>query len=75
MKAVELVVALREVPETRLVLIELAWQIYREVGSFDPAKVSMYHKEIEAAGSESAEYARKTREMILCLKELARSLP
>ena len=75
MKPADLVVALREVPETRLVLIELAWQIYREVGSFDPSKVSMYHKEIEAAGSESAEYARKTREMILCLKELARSQP
>ena len=75
MKAAELVIALHEVPETRLVLIELAWQIYKEVGSFDPTKVAMYHKEIEAAGSESAEYARKTREMILCLKELARSLP
>ena len=75
MKPAEMVEALREVPETRLVLIELAWQIYREVGSFDPGKVSMYHKEIEAAGSESAEYARNTQEMIGCLKELARSLP
>ena len=75
MKANDLVDAMREVPETRLVLIELAWQIYQEVGSFDPAKVAMYHKEIEAAGSESAEYARKTRGMILCLKELARSQP
>ncbi|MDD5700470.1 MAG: hypothetical protein PHU23_00345 [Dehalococcoidales bacterium] len=75
MKPAELVVSLREVPETRLVLIELAWQIYQEVGSFDPAKVAMYHKEIEAAGSESAEYARKTQEMLLCLKELARSQP
>ena len=75
MKPTDLADALREVPETRLVLIELAWQIYQEVCSFDPVRVSMYHKEIEAAGSESAEYARKTREMILCLKELARSLP
>ena len=75
MKPAGLVDAMREVPQTKLVLIELAWQIYREVGSFDPAKVAMYHKEIEAAGSESAEYARTTREMILCLKELARSLP
>ena len=75
MKPADLIVALREVPETRLVLIELAWQIYQEVGSFDPAKVAMYHKEIEAVGSESAEYARKTREMILCLKELARWQP
>jgi hypothetical protein len=74
-KPVEMVEALREVPETKLVLIELAWQIYKEVGSFDPAKVAMYHKEIEAAGSESAEYARKTREMLLCLKELVRSQP
>ena len=75
MKPDELAVALHEVQETRLVLIELAWQIYQEVGSFDPARVAMYHKEIEAAGSESAEYARKTQEMLLCLKELARSQP
>ena len=72
MKPAELVEALREVPETRLALIELAWQIYREAGSFDPNRVSMYHKEIEAAGSQSAEYTRQTREMIGCLKELAR---
>jgi hypothetical protein len=75
MKPADLVEALHEVPETRLVLIELAWQIYREAGSFDPNKVSMYHREIEAAGSQSAEYARQTREMIGCLKELARSIP
>ena len=71
MKNDDLIRALKGVPETRLRLIDLAWEITREDGSIDFEKAAFYGKEIEEAINEAEGYAQATREAVLCLRRIA----
>lgn len=65
--------ALKGVPEARLRLLELAWELVREDGSLDPERASFLAREIEEAIAEAQAYAQSTREAVRCLKAMGRS--
>lgn len=65
--------ALKAVPEARLRLLELAWELLREDGSLDMGRASFLGKELEEAIAEAEGYAEATREAVRCLKMMARS--
>ena len=65
--------ALKQVPEVRLRIIELAWQVTGEDGSLDVQKMLFHNKELEGAVSEARAYSSATREAARCLREMARS--
>jgi len=71
MKNDDLIRALKEVPETRLRLIDLAWELASQDGSIDFDKATFYGKEIEEAINEAQGYAQATREAVLCLRRIA----
>ena len=64
--------ALRQVPETRLRIIELAWKVVREDGTLDPAIMAFYSKELTEAFAEARGYISATEEVVRCLKKIAR---
>jgi len=73
MNASDLIGALKQVPETRLRLIELARQVVREDGSLDGERASFLVREMQEAIAEAEGYARATQEAVRCLREMARS--
>lgn len=73
MQANDLVHALKEVPEARLRLLELARGLVGEDGRLDPDKAAFQSKEIAEAIEEAHAYGEATRRAVRCLREMARS--
>lgn len=73
MRPEDIIRALETVPEARLRLLELAWEVVREDGSLDPERVTFLCKELEEAIAEAQGYALSTREAVRCLRGMARS--
>ena len=69
----ELVCILKEVPETRLRLIDLAREAVKEDGSLDYELLAFQQKEVKEAVAEAEEYMQATGEAIRCLRTLALS--
>ena len=65
--------ALKQVPEVRLQIIKLAWQVTGEDGSLDVTEMLLHSKELGEAISEAAAYSSATKEAVSCLREIARS--
>lgn len=72
MKSGDLIGALKGLPEFRLRLIELAWELAGEDGSIDFEKASFYRKETEDAIKEAQGYGRATKEAVRCLRQIGR---
>ena len=71
MKPSDLVNALKEVPETRLEIVDLAWRIKDEVGGFQNEElVGAYALEIDGATKQADNYVHQTKTMIECLRDL-----
>jgi len=75
MDAHDLIRVLKEVPECRLRLIELAWEAVGDDGSIDPEKLGFRRKELEEAIAEAEAYAQATRGAVQCLTSMDHSLP
>ena len=73
MNVPDLVRVLEGLPETRLRLIDLAWEVVDDEGAIDPDKVALNYKEISEAMDEAQAYAQATEKAVLCLNVLARS--
>lgn len=69
MNSIDMVKVLKGVPECRLRLIELAWNLAREDGSIDSDRLAFYSKEIGEAISEAEAYRDATREAVRCLTD------
>ena len=63
---------LKSVPEKRLRLVELAWEVLDPEGNLDPMKASVRIAEIKAAISEAEHYSKTTAAMAAAL---AREVP
>ena len=63
--------ALRQVPEARLRLLELAQGLVREDGTFDYEKAAFLSQELETAIAEARAYAQATGEAVRCLRQIA----
>ena len=63
----ELIEILRQVPEKRLKIFELTWELVGEDGDLDPDKVAFYSEELEQAVSEAKVYSAETAEAVQCL--------
>ena len=74
MRNPDVIRALRGVPETRLRLIELTWQVVDDRGAIDPDKVRLHYKEINEAVDEAQAYSQETERAVLWLRQLALSL-
>ncbi len=68
-----LIEALKQVPEVRLRLIDLAWQVAKDDGSIDNDRLLMMTKELQEATDEARAYAESTRKAVSCLKSMGRS--
>jgi len=68
-----LIEALKQVPEVRLRLIDLAWQVVKDDGSLDADQLLMMAKELQEATDEARAYAESTRKAVSCLKSMGRS--
>lgn len=68
-----LIDALKELPEVRLRLIDLARQVAREDGSIDVERAMFLGKELEEAVNEARAYAESTRKAVWCLMNMGRS--
>jgi len=64
---------LKEVPETRLRILELCHKVIGKTGDVDPEKVAFYSEELLEATKEAEQYSKDTHEAVRCLRELARS--
>jgi hypothetical protein len=73
METQEIIRILREVPETRLRILDLCRKVIREDGTIDAEKVAFNSLELEEAAKEAQSYSEGTQEAVRCLKELARS--
>jgi len=67
MDSQDLVRILKEVPECRLRLIDLAWEVTGSDGSPDPEKLAFRHKELVEALKEAEAYEKATKGAVLCL--------
>jgi len=67
--------ALKRVPECRLSIIDLAWQIAGEASGEIDDSIMLHHLEVEAAVKEAKAYVADTRKAILLLCQLARLNP
>jgi len=68
----ELIEALKEVPERRLRIIELAWKVTKD-GAVNPDLAAFYSEELEEAAREVESYVQETREAVECLRKLIHS--
>lgn len=75
MDTYELVSALKTVPEFRLRLIELVWEVTGEDGSPNLERLTFRSQELTEAVAEAKAYAQATREAIECLIAMVRSQP
>jgi len=69
----DLVRILKELPETRLRILEFCHKVIEKDGNVDPQKVAFYSKELEEATKEAEQYSRETKEAVRCLRELDHS--
>lgn len=68
----DLIRILKEIPETRLRILELCHKLIGEDDNVDPQKVAFYSKELLEATKEAEQYSKETKEAVRCLRELAR---
>lgn len=68
----DLIRILKEVPETRLHILELCPKLIGKDGKIDPKKVAFYSSELAEAAKEAEQYSKETCEAVRCLRELAR---
>jgi len=68
-----LVNALKRIPEVRLRLIDLAWQVARDDGSIDMDRLLLNVKETDEAIDEARAYAETTGKASRCLMRLVLS--
>ena len=68
-----LILALKQLPEVKLRLIELARQMVREDGSLDCERAGCYRQEIEAAIGEAEAYTQRVQGVIPWLMQAGRS--
>lgn len=73
MDTCDLIGALKMVPEFRLRLIELAWELTGDDGSLNLERVAFRGEELTEAVAEAKAYAQATREAVQCLIEMVRS--
>jgi len=73
MNSQDLIEALKEVPERRLRIIELAWKVARD-GRMDPDLAAFHALEIEEAAREARAYIEEAQEVLECLRRLAKLL-
>ena len=69
----DLIRVMREVPEMRLRLIDLAWEVTKDDGSLDYDRLPFLSEEMQEAISEAEGYVRSTREAVWALKRMAHS--
>ena len=72
METKDLIRILKEVPETRLRILDLCHELVGKDGTVDPEKVAFYTTELLEATKEAEQYSKETREAVRCLRELAR---
>jgi hypothetical protein len=63
---------LKGVPEAKLKIIPLTWELLDEKGRIDIKKASYNSKEVDAALEEAESYARSTESAVSHLKNLLR---
>ena len=73
MDSIEFVQALKEVPEVRLRIIDLAREAVKEDGSLDSEMLAFQGVEIKEAIAQAEEYARETAEALRCLRVMGLS--
>lgn len=66
----DVIESLKQVPEVRLRIIGLAWEVLGEDGAPDVKKMSFHIKELEEAVAEAQGYSSDTREAVRCLKAM-----
>ena len=69
----ELIRALRKVPEFRLRLIGLAWEVIGGDGNLDGKSLAFRSKELKEAIDEAEAYSRATKEAVRCLRKMGHS--
>ena len=57
----------------RLRLVDMAWEVFRDDGSLDQERIAFLGKELVEAIDEARAYAQATKEVVQCLREMARS--
>jgi hypothetical protein len=72
METRDLIRILKEVPETKLRILDLCRDLVGKDGNIDPEKVAFYNKELLEATQEAEQYSKETKEAVRCLRELAR---
>lgn len=73
MESRDLIRILKEVPEYRLRIIQLASEVIDGDGKIDPQKLSFLRKEVEEAVDEARAYVQATKEAVLCLIKMDHS--
>jgi len=68
----DIVEILKSVPEVKLKIIPLTWELLDENGHIDIKKASYNSKEVDAALEEAENYARTTESAVSHLKNLLR---
>ena len=71
----ELISTLSMVPEFRLRLIRLAWEVAGDDGSLNRERLAFRVKELKGAIDEAEAYAQATKEAVQCLREMGHSYP
>ncbi len=68
----DIVETLKSVPEVKLKIIPLTWELLGEDGHIDVKKASYNAKEVDAALEEAESYAQSTERAVSHLKNLLR---
>jgi len=68
----DIIEILKSIPEVKLKIIPLTWELLDEKGRIDIKKVSYNSKEVDAALEEAESYARSTENAVSHLKNLLR---
>ncbi len=70
MKIKRLIRILEDIPETKLLIFDLAWKLTRPDGTIDQDKSLEMVEEIEAASQQVEIYSNGVSEMNRCLRKL-----
>jgi len=73
MKSGDLISALKQVPEFRPRLVQLAWKVTKKDGSIDPSLALALGTEVEGAIGEAQKYVAETRKAVHWLRRVAQS--
>ena len=68
----DIIEILKSIPEVKLKIIPLTWELLDEKGRIDIKKASYNSKEVDAALEEAEGYARHTESAVSHLKNLLR---